>query len=221
MIQNHADGNNDKKFIFISQANVVDYRENGENGYISPNQATTKTQQLNQRNHSLSNSNSFNNVIHHSSSHSSLSNGSSNSYHNHMNNVQNNSYNSYSSGRNNSNRNSYHNSPYIENLSNLNNLNGKWNNKETADYLVDDELTDQKSSSSPRKRSNQKLFYNDNHSFECNDNGELNELDEVRKQIANGRLTRGSTGLLIFEDAIPKKYDDVSIGFAKLIYIFF
>ena len=78
MIQNHTDVNNDKKFIFIAQDNLVDYRENGENGdYTSPSQ----TQLFNQRNNSLSNSNSFSNHhVMHSSSHSSLSNGSSNSY---------------------------------------------------------------------------------------------------------------------------------------------
>lgn len=200
MIQNHTDVNNDKKFIFIAQDNVVDYRENGENGSISP-QTNHQTQLLNQRNNSLSN-----NLIHHSSSHSSLNgSNSSNSYHNNLNNIQNsfsNSYNnsfnnnSFNSGRNNS----YLNSPYIENL---NNLNGKWTKE--PDYL-DEELTVQNlDTKSPKKQTN-KYFYNDNY----DPNTDLNELEEVRRQISNGRLIRGSTGLLLLEDAIPKNYDDVS-----------
>lgn len=195
MIQNHTDVNNDKKFIFIAQDNVVDYRENGENGYTSPSQ----TQLLNQRNNSLSNSNSFSNHnVMHSSSHSSLSNGSSNSYQNNLN-IQN----SYSSGQANSG--SYHNSPYIENL---NNLNGKWPAKRN-NYPADDPV-EASPKQSPRKQSQGKFFYNDHYENNNYENNELSELDEVRRQIANGRLIRGSTGLLIIEDAIPKNYEDVS-----------
>lgn len=198
MIQNHTDANNDKKFIFIAQDNVVDYRENGENGYASP--AAHQTQLLNQRNNSLSNSNSFSNHnVMHSSSHSSLSIGSSNSYPNNLN--SNHIQNSYSSGRANSG--CYQNSPYIEN----GNLNGKWPSKK-ADYLDDSNEISPKQS--PRKQSQGKFFYNDNYETNNFEQNELSELDEVRRQIANGRLIRGSTGLLIIEDAIPKNYDDVS-----------
>lgn len=187
MIQNTTDVNNDKKFIFLSQDNAVDYRENDEISLISPsprNQARNnlnhQTQLLNQRNNSISNSNSFNNALHHSSSHSSLSNQSSNSY------INNNAY----TNNNNQNNCNNFNSPQIEN--------GKWN-KDPLIYLEDRFNSNQKSP-------NKKPFYYDNY----NDNNELSELDDVRRQIVeNGRLHPESNGLMLLDEVIPKNYDDV------------